>query len=237
MAFPTFATENVPTEEVPAEEGSTEEVPEDIIIEIELPVVEPEKEEMEEMDKEEASNATPSGKMTEEELKTQFFDILTSMIDQRNEYVLNQDLDSLEQLYNTDIKASKYAFEHEAIKSKYLTSWAKKQGVTFKDVKSELKVRKVRDRDNGLYGMTCNICTSLTYAYDNAPDVETTFKIGTSHYIHLQKEGDKYIIVKEWYTDPLCDTLEISTDKPEEITQFFLNSKAPEFTPNETAQL
>ncbi|OOB77258.1 MAG: amidase domain-containing protein [Epulopiscium sp. Nuni2H_MBin001] len=220
MAFPIFATQEI-------EEGTM------IEIEIELPSISEEQtDEIKEMEQE--ADATPKG--TEEELKETFFDVLVGLIQKRNEYVLGQDLESLEKLYNLDIKASKYAFEHESIKAKYLKDWAQKQGVTIKNVESELKVRKVRDRENGLYGMTCNICTTFTYAYNNALDVENSFKVGTSHYIHLQKQGSEYIIVKEWYTDPLCDTVEITMEKPEEMTEFFLNSKLPEFTPNERLQ-
>ncbi|OOB80588.1 MAG: amidase domain-containing protein [Epulopiscium sp. Nuni2H_MBin003] len=178
--------------------------------------------------------STSSPKLSEEELMTKFFDILSGIILNRNEYVLNHDIESLEKLYDTDIKVSRYAFEHESIKADYLANWAQKQGITFSDIDSFIKMRKVRDRENGLFGMTCNINTTYTYHYNNEPEVSTSFSLGTSHYIHLQQKGEDYVIVKEWYTDPFSDSLELKGKEPQELTDFIVSQNAPDFTPSET---
>ena len=58
----------------------------------------------------------------------------------------------------------------------------------------------------GLFGMTCNVATEFTYSYTDSPEAITSFKLGTSHYIHLQEKDGTYKIVKEWYTDPFADS-------------------------------
>lgn len=171
--------------------------------------------------------------LSEEELKEKFTKILTDIIAERNHYLLEGDTEGLKALYNTNIKNSLYAYESEAIKLKYLSTWAAKQAVKFTDIHSVLKMRKVRDRESGLYGMTCNVSTSFSYCYEDTPDVINTFKLGTSHYIHLKEDNGKYIIVKEWYTDPFADSLELSDIKSDEMKQFIISQKAPEYQPDE----
>ncbi|OON95283.1 MAG: amidase domain-containing protein [Epulopiscium sp. Nele67-Bin005] len=173
---------------------------------------------------------------TEDELKEYFTSILQDVITKRNNFVLNHDTENLKSLYNTDIKVSLYAYEHEAIKAKYLDSWAAKQGVTFNSINSEIKVRKARDRGDGVYGMTCNVCTTFNYSYNDSPTETTDFRLGTSHYIHLKKNGDNYIIVKEWYTDPFSDSLELSDKNTQAITEHITKHTAPDYTPNERTQ-
>lgn len=200
-------------------------------IDIQLPVSEP-KEDVEQ--EKNTSSATPQ--LTEEELTAKFKATLEEMIKQRNGYILNGDVEGLKSLYNTKIKLSLYAYESEATKLKYLNNWAQKQAVKFNSIESVIKMRKVRDREDGLYGMTCNVCTEFNYSYTDTPDVENKFKLGTSHYIHLKQDGDRYIIVKEWYTDPFADSLDLENIKSEEIRKFILNQKAPTYKMDERTQ-
>lgn len=206
---------------------------EDIVIEIEFPLLEEpsdaiKKQEQAEFEKELSSK-------NEESLKAEFKLILEQIISNRNDCILNKDVETLKSLYDLDVKTSVYAYEHEAIKIKYLEEWAAKQGITFEAIVSNIQPRKVRDRGNNLFGMTTNVCTTFTYSYINDPEVKTTFKLGTSHYLHLKKSEDKYIIVKEWYTDPFSDSLELKK-QPENITKHITSQSKSNYTPNERTQ-
>lgn len=203
---------------------------EDLPIEIELPSLKEETPEEEE--------ATPQAPPTlsEEELTAKFKDLLEGIITKRNAYMLDANVEGLKSLYNTSIKTGLYAFENEEIKSEYLHKWADKQGVTFQDIHSTLHMRKVRDRGDGLYGMTCNISTEFSYSYNDDPDNITHFRLGTSHYIHLKEHGENYLIVKEWYTDPFADSLDITEEKSAEMKSYIADHKAPEYTPDERTQ-
>lgn len=185
--------------------------------------------------KDETSKEVP--KVSEEELKATFQAILEDMLSKRYDAILSGDTEALKSMYNTSIKTGLYAYENEAIKTKYLKNWADKQGVKFTDIDQEIHMRKVRDRENGLYGMTCNVATSFTYVYDNMKDTPNTFKLGTSHYIHLQKQDDgTYKVVKEWYTDPFADSLDLDELKSTELKTYMSEHTAPAYTPDERTQ-
>lgn len=179
-------------------------------------------------------NAKVMVKKSEEELKDEFLGVLESILARRNAALLAQDNEKLHGLYNTSIKTGLYAFESESIKMKYLKNWAEKQHAEFTNIESIIHMRKVRDRESGLFGMTCNVSTAFTYNYKNTPDVSTTFKLGTSHYIHLQKQGDgSYLIVKEWYTDPFADSLDLENIKSDEVKDYISKHEAPNYTPDD----
>lgn len=204
---------------------------EDLPIEIGLPSLKEGSTSNEENQKPEAPPT-----LSEEELTAKFKTILEDIISNRNKYLLTGDVEGLKSLYNTDVKTGLYAFEHEEIKTKYLKNWADKQGITFKSIDSTLHMRKVRDRDEGLYGMTCNVSTEFSYSYDDDPETLTHFRLGTSHYIHLKEKADGYYIVKEWYTDPFADSLDITNEKSEEMKNYIVSHKAPSYVPDERTQ-
>ena len=52
--------------------------------------------------------------------------------------------------------------------------------------------------------------------------------------MNLRKNDDnRFIIEKEWYTDPLADSLDLNNIKSDEIKNYLLSHKAPEYTPDE----
>ena len=58
------------------------------------------------------------------------------------------------------------------------------------------------------------------------------FRIGTYHYLHVKIKDDKYIITKEWYTDPFADSLNLENIKSEDIKNYIINHQPiyPELT-------
>lgn len=175
--------------------------------------------------------------LSDEALKEKFHTILSEIIEKRYAALISGDSEALHALYDTSIKTGLYAFESEGIKMKYLKNWAEKQNATFTNMESVIHMRKVRDRENGRFGMTCNVSTTFTYAYNDTPDVPNTFKLGTSHYIHLQKQpDDTFLIVKEWYTDPFADSLDLDNLKSDEMKAFIAGRTAPAYTPDERTQ-
>lgn len=210
---------------------NADEIPLDLSV-IELQLDESSTPSTDEQTQEEASKT-----LSDDELKEKFHPILYEIIDKRNDYLLKQDLEQLKTLYDTSIKTGRYAYENESIKIKYLKNWAEKQDVHFKSIESFIHMRKVRDRENGKYGMTCNVATLFTYAYNDTPDTENKFVLGTSHYIHLQQQEDEtFVIVKEWYTDPFADSLDLKNINSEEMKTSIGKHQYPNYTPDERTQ-
>lgn len=168
-----------------------------------------------------------------EEMKNEFKDLLENLFSQRNDAIVSGDCDLLKGFYDLNIKVSLWAYESEAKKTQYLINWSEKQAVKFRDLKSIVRIRKVAEKEPGLYGVICDVATDFNYYYIDSPDIINHFRLGTNHYLNLKKENDKYIITKEWYTDPFADSLDIKNIKSEEISKYILEQQPHEFIPNE----
>ena len=175
----------------------------------------------------------PSTPSSEDQLKASFEPILMDIIQNRNHCIQTLDDENLKASYNMNLNVSRWAYESEAQKIKYFKSWCEKQAVQFDKIESTLKVRKVKEKEEGIYGILCFNATAFTYSYVDSPDTPNTFYLGTSHYINLKKDGDRYDITKEWYTDPFADSLHVDSLKSEEMRSFILNHEAPQYVPSE----
>ncbi len=172
----------------------------------------------------------------EQTLEEQFVPILEELFQNRNACILASDLENLKSHYNLNIKVSLWAYESEAQKIKYFENWCAKQGIKFDKIESQIKLRKVKEKEPGLYGILCFNSTEFTYSYVDTPEVTNTFRLGTSHYMNLKADNDHYIITKEWYTDPFADSLNLENIKSDEIRKYILAQKKPDYTADERTQ-
>ena len=92
----------------------------------------------------------------DDQIKQQYQLLLQNLFDYRNKAILEQNEEILKELYDTDKKTGLWAYEHEVEKMKYLKNWSSKQGVTFNDIKTKVKIRKVKEKETDLYGIICN---------------------------------------------------------------------------------
>lgn len=139
----------------------------------------------------------------------------------RNKAILTQDLDSIQALYNTDIKFGQWAYEYEQKKIKYINNWAEKQGVKFIDIIPNIIIKKIvpsKNKDKYSLYIMCN--TEYKYIYPDDESKVNSSRIGTYHSMQLSKENDEYIITKEWYTDPFADSLSLENIKADKIKEF-----------------
>lgn len=170
------------------------------------------------------------------ELKNQFQPLIENIFLNRNCAILTRDCEGLKTFYDLNKKVCKWAYESEVTKTKYFTNWCKKQCVSFTKINSTIKVSKVKEIEKDVYNVICYADTKFCYSYEDEPNIENYFKLGTCHYINLKKDGDKYIIIKEWYTDPLADSLNLDNLECDEIKNTILSHKKPDFTIDERTQ-
>ena len=166
------------------------------------------------------------------EISEQYTVLLENLFDYRNRAILDKNADILKGLYDTDIKFGLWAYEQEVKKMKYLENWSSKQGVSFNNIKTKVKIKKMREREKNLYGIICDVSTEYKYSYENDPKKINMFRIGTYHYLHVKIKDDKYIITKEWYTDPFADSLNLENIKSDDIKNYIINHEEihPELT-------
>ena len=189
-----------------------------------------------EITKSSTENDKKNQQLTEEPLSAEFQSIVSDIIKNRNFCIAHGDAENLKASYNLNVKVSLWAYESEVQKIKYLNNWCEKQAIQFDNIESTVKVRKVKEKENGVYGLLFFNSTEFTYSYVDTPDVPNTFRLGTSHYMNLKKDGDRYIITKEWYTDPFADSLNLERLKTDEMRNFILNHHAPTYTLNKRTQ-
>lgn len=164
----------------------------------------------------------------DDQIKQQYQLLLQNLFDYRNKAILEQNEEILKELYDTDKKTGLWAYEHEVEKMKYLKNWSSKQGVTFNDIKTKVKIRKVKEKETDLYGIICNVATDYNYSYENEKDVKSIFRIGTEHYLNVKIKDNQYIITKEWYTDPFADSLNLENIKSDDIRSYILAQQKPD---------
>lgn len=164
----------------------------------------------------------------DDQIKQQYQLLLQNLFDYRNKAILEQNEEILKELYDTDKKTGLWAYEHEVEKMKYLKNWSSKQGITFNDIKTKVKIRKVKEKETDLYGIICNVATDYNYSYENEKDVKNIFRIGTEHYLNVKIKDNQYIITKEWYTDPFADSLNLENIKSDDIRSYILAQQKPD---------
>lgn len=164
----------------------------------------------------------------DDQIKQQYQLLLQNLFDYRNKAILEQNEEILKELYDTDKKTGLWAYEHEVEKMKYLKNWSSKKGVTFNDIKTKVKIRKVKEKETDLYGIICNVATDYNYSYENEKDVKNIFRIGTEHYLNVKIKDNQYIITKEWYTDPFADSLNLENIKSDDIRSYILAQQKPD---------
>lgn len=160
-----------------------------------------------------------------DEMNDQYKLLLENLFDYRNKALLEKNEDSLKELYETHKKFGLWAYEHEVKKMRYLENWSSKQGVKFKDIKTKVKVKKIKEKEEDLYGIICTVSTEYKYSYENQLDNENMFRIGTYHYLNVKIRDNQYVITKEWYTDPFADSLNLENIKSEDIKNYIMSKE------------
>lgn len=172
--------------------------------------------------------------------------ILQEFFNYRNRMLLANDVKKIEALYDTGQTVGLWAFEHQARRMKYLHNWADKQGVRFIDIKTKLRVRWVRKKKDII---TSNIVVSTEYKYiyeDSLTQTSPTqaltakanmFRIGTYHLLDLKVLDQKWLIGREWYTDPFADSLRLDNIKTKENKEYIKAGKPRDFSHLEQRRL
>ncbi len=155
-------------------------------------------------------------------------EVVKNSFEKRNKAILEKDIKTLKSLYDLDRKYGVWAYEHEFKKMKYLHLWSKKQGIRFIDIESKPMVRWAK-KNGDKYTINILTCTKYKYIYEDDINTANFFRIGTYHSLDLEK-GDSWKIIREWYTDPFADSLDLDINKDKEITTYINNQSKIDLT-------
>ena len=133
--------------------------------------------------------------------------ILNSIFEKRNSLLINGHPDELKSMYVPKEKNSIWALELEVSRADYLKDWASRQGIQFTGIKSHIDIKRVKKVGRG-YAFYFIVSTTYTYVYEDQPDKENLFRIGTYHSLDLipGSSDSHWLISREWYIDPFQDS-------------------------------
>lgn len=149
---------------------------------------------------------------------------LQEIFNTRNQALLEENIDILSDLYNKEVRNGLWAYEHELKKMECLKKWSNRQSVQFKKINSEVILRNAKEKEDG-YSVNLLVSTEYQYIYQDDTEINNSFRIGTYHSLDLMKNKDKYIVTREWYTDPFADSLHLDEMESKEIKDIILSGK------------
>lgn len=165
-------------------------------------------------------SAVPVSEDIEEMLTTKVQEIF----EMRNKALLKEKTDRLESLYSQETKG-RWAYEHELKRMKYLHKWSAKQGVEFKEIDSQIVVKRIEEEENG-FSVNLSVSTEYNYVYEDSLEKYNSFRTGSYHVLDLAPEDEELVITKEWYRDPFADSLNLDEIEDQKVKELIL-SKEP----------
>lgn len=158
--------------------------------------------------------------------------LVEEIFSQRNQAILNQNLERLKSLYDRNTKYGVWTYEHQAKKLQYLKMWGEKQGAEICRIKSIVKIRHIRPRSNNGLRITLLSSTEYQYSYNddqaNSRKKFNLMRIGSYHSLDLIKKEQQWLIRREWFTDPFADALELNQEKIIAERDFILAQNPPD---------
>jgi hypothetical protein len=149
--------------------------------------------------------------------------VINGLFSLRNDCVLKQETDLLKTIFLTSEKNGRWAYESEVQRAKYLSDWSVKQGIEVSGIDSKIKIKSVKQVGRG-YAFYLISANEYRYAYKDDPETENMFRLGGYHSLDLipNEDGEGWIISREWYDDPLLDSINLE-NYTEEMTEYIIS--------------
>ena len=166
----------------------------------------------------------------DEEVKLEIKEFIEYTIAERNKAIVTGEREGIKAVYDMSTKFGHWAYESEEKKMIYLHNWEQKQGVKIIEIVPKVIVTKISEKDGGGFKVNFKCSTEYRYSYEDEPEVVNKSRIGTYHVLGLVYKDDKYLINKEWYTDPFADSLNLEKLKVDDVKEFILSQKPRDFS-------
>lgn len=129
---------------------------------------------------------------------------LIKLFNERTRFLIDQRPEAINHLYEKTDKISRFAYEQELLRSKYINTWAEKRGIVFSAAESSIRINRIKKEGN-LARISLNQSLQLSYVYKTDNYNPQFFGIGTRHVLTLKKMNGEWLVLREWYTDPLSE--------------------------------
>ncbi|WP_324668967.1 amidase domain-containing protein [Geochorda subterranea] len=133
---------------------------------------------------------------------------LRRILDARAQALVAFDEAPLREHYDLESDPGQWALEHEQRRLRYLRAWTDRRRLQMVSARSDVRVTNQRVSGDEAW-LSVVQSTRLGYVYRDDPSLtKHLFGIGTRHAIQMVREDGRWVIRRDWYTDPLDeDTL------------------------------
>lgn len=124
--------------------------------------------------------------------------------------------DTLDRFYDLSAVHGRWALEREKRKVNYVNTWAAKRGVRFIGSDFKYRIHNFQPKGDTVW-LSLSHTLRLDYVYPDAPESVNSFGIGTRHAIQVVRKGDRWLIRREWYSDPLGEDAVVPEVRPADL--------------------
>lgn len=173
----------------------------------------------------------------DEEVKMEIKNFIEKTISERNKAIVTGEKDGIKAVYDMDTKYGQWAYESEEKKMIYLHNWEQKQGVKIVEIDPLVIINKITEKEDGGFKVNFTCSTEYRYVYEDRLQDVNKSRIGTYHVLGLVFKNDKYLVSKEWYTDPFADSLNLEKLNVGDVKKFILSQEARDFSTLDSRRL
>lgn len=126
----------------------------------------------------------------------------------RSSAFVSGNLLSIKPLFDTSQNQGLWSLEHEIKRIKYLNDWANQRSITFGNVESYVRIKKI-SHQGGIVKIALEESYKFDYVYNNdEASPINSFGIGIRHTLSLINKNGKWLVYTDWYTDCFQDALQ-----------------------------
>lgn len=144
-------------------------------------------------------SSVASAEQTDEELEINKF--IQKMYRTRAGLLLKNDEGLVSGFYLDHVKSSQYAKEAELKRGRYLRAWAERRNIKLMSAETSIRINRLK-KEQTIVRASIVQTMKITYQYDDPAIAPQPFGVGTRHVLKLQKKGDQWYVLREWYLDP-----------------------------------
>ncbi|HHY94673.1 MAG TPA: phosphatase PAP2 family protein, partial [Firmicutes bacterium] len=127
---------------------------------------------------------------------------LRSLFNTRARGLLTGDPWGVTPLYDDEEEAGRWSREHDQTRISYVRAWASKRSIQITDVTAHVRVGLAEIRGNEAW-LEMAVTEQVGYRYRHRPPGNDRFGVGAWHVLHLKKRENRWLVVRDWYSDPL----------------------------------
>ncbi len=144
---------------------------------------------------------------------------LVHIFELRARALLHGNPEVIKGLYDADSVYGRWALEHEFRRLRYVEAWTKARGVRFDNVQTTIGIRTadlIGDKVRVFLVQTLKV----KYGYTNdSGEHLNQFGIGTRHTMELVNTAGRWLIRRDWFTDPLEEDALVHDAEPARLPE------------------